>query len=68
MKAGVMSARKTITVIRTYRPEPEDCTRALELLLKKSSSKKATGPAPEPSGRDGTTIKGDSADVPIVQE
>ncbi len=31
-----MSAPKNISVARTYRPEPDDCTRALELLLKPS--------------------------------
>ena len=39
MKAGVMSARKQITVTRDYRHEPDDCARALELLLKESVRK-----------------------------
>jgi hypothetical protein len=34
VKAGVMSARKSITVTRTYRPEPEACARALSSLLR----------------------------------
>jgi hypothetical protein len=41
---GAMSTRKTISVIRPYRPEPDDCTRALALLLKKSVRKEATRP------------------------
>jgi hypothetical protein len=28
-------AKRSISVIRTYTPEPDDCTRALELLLKR---------------------------------
>ena len=28
----------------------------------------AAEPAPEPDGRDGTTVQGDSADAPIIQE
>jgi hypothetical protein len=30
-----MSARKSITVTRTYKPAPDDCARALALLLKR---------------------------------
>jgi hypothetical protein len=44
VKAGVMSARKTISVIRTYRPECSHQARALALLLKKSVRKEATRP------------------------
>ena len=39
-----MSVRKNIDVRRTYRPEPDDCTRALTLLLKKSANKEAARP------------------------
>jgi hypothetical protein len=35
-----MSARKNITVSRTYRPESHECARALELLLKTTTSRK----------------------------
>jgi hypothetical protein len=31
-----VSGRKSIAVIRTYRPELNDCTRALKMLLKPS--------------------------------
>jgi hypothetical protein len=33
VKVGVMSARKSISVSRTYRHEPEHCSKALALLL-----------------------------------
>jgi hypothetical protein len=39
-----MSARKSIAVTRNYRPAPDKCTYAFELLLKKSVSKKGTRP------------------------
>jgi hypothetical protein len=44
MEANAMSVRKNIDVRRTYRPEPDDCTRALTLLLKKSANKEAARP------------------------
>jgi hypothetical protein len=39
-----MSGRKNISVIRTYKHEPENCARALALLLSKSVSKKGGSP------------------------
>ena len=42
-----MSAPKSISVIRSYRHEPEACARALELLLEKPVNK-AAELAPEP--------------------
>ena len=51
-------------VFREYRNAPDDCVRALEMLLKKSVSK-AARPAPEPDGRDGTRVKGDSASATL---
>jgi hypothetical protein len=44
MEANAMSVRKNIDVRRTYRPEPDDCTRALTLLVKKSANKEAARP------------------------
>jgi hypothetical protein len=44
MEASAMSVRKNISVRRTYRPEPDDCARALTLLLKKSANKEAARP------------------------
>lgn len=44
VKAGVMSAGKNITVTRTYRPGPDDCARAIALLLSKPVSKKGGPP------------------------
>jgi hypothetical protein len=59
VKAGVMSAPKNITVSRDYNPAPDDCVRALATLLKSSVNTKA----PEPNDRDGTKVKGDSANA-----
>ncbi len=57
-----MSGSKKITVSREYRNSPDECTRAIELLLKESVNK-AARPAPEPDGCDGTKSKEDSANV-----
>jgi hypothetical protein len=54
--------RQTITVFRDYKTAPDQCARALELLLKKSVSK-AAEPTPEPDRCDGTKVKEDSASV-----
>jgi hypothetical protein len=52
VKASAMSARKpSITVSRHYEAAPNDCARALALLLEKSTNK-AAEPAPEPDGCD----------------
>jgi hypothetical protein len=51
--------RQTITVFRDYKAAPDQCARALELLLRKPVSK-----APEPDGCDGTNmVKEDSVHV-----
>jgi hypothetical protein len=43
VKAGAMSARKqSITVFRKYKPAPDDCTRALSLLLQAPLDLQAT--------------------------
>ena len=53
-------------VSREYRNAPDDCVRALEVLLKKPVNK-ADKPAPEPVGRDGTTrIQGDDSASAIL--
>jgi hypothetical protein len=39
--------RQIVTVFRDYKAAPDECARALELLLRKAVSK-----APEPDGRD----------------
>lgn len=64
-KAGAMSARKSITVSRTYEHEPDKCARALALLLKRPVNHEGSpSPAtPENVGR----IKGDSADARIIR-
>jgi hypothetical protein len=56
----VSSSRRGAVVTRDYKNSPDDCARALELLLKKPVSK-AVEPAPEPDGRDGTKVQEDSA-------
>ncbi len=49
MKASAMSAPKqSIIVSRDYRNNPDSCTRALELLLKKLPVSKEGGPATAP--------------------
>jgi hypothetical protein len=48
----VSAPRRSIVVTRDYRPAPDNCTHALELLLKKLVSNKAAGPAPESISRD----------------
>jgi hypothetical protein len=45
VRASVMSARKNISVSRTYRHEPDECLRALILLLEKLVCKKGGPPA-----------------------
>jgi hypothetical protein len=56
-----------------YRPRP-DATQGTELSALAAvyklvlENKKAAERAPTPNGRDGTTVQGDSADAPIVQE
>jgi hypothetical protein len=57
-----VSGSKQIIVSREYKNSPEECARAIELLLKESASK-AVRPAPEPDGCDGTKSKEDSANV-----
>lgn len=41
-------------VTRTYRPAPNDCARALEVLLSRSVVKMAAEFAPEPDGPNDT--------------
>jgi hypothetical protein len=44
--------RQSAAVTRDYRPDPGNCARALELLLKKSARKKAAESTPKPDDRD----------------
>jgi hypothetical protein len=48
----VSAPRQSATVTRTYKRAPDDCARALAILLKAPVQKKADKPAPEPIGRD----------------
>jgi hypothetical protein len=56
-----VSTRKQIVVSRTYEPAPEDCSKALVLLLQAPVHNEAARPAPEPDRYDGTKVQGDSA-------
>jgi hypothetical protein len=47
-----VGTKRSISVIRDYRESPDDCVRALALLLSQSVMKVADKPAPEPAGRD----------------
>jgi hypothetical protein len=58
--------RQNAIISRHYRNAPSYCAQALELLLKKPVSNMAAEPAPEPDGRDGTKLQGDSADAQII--
>jgi hypothetical protein len=42
-----MSACKSINVTRSYEPAPDDCARALQVLLEKSWTKMAARPEPD---------------------
>jgi hypothetical protein len=58
-----MSAPKNITVSRDYQAAQDDCVRALELLLRKSTSK-AARPAPEPDDRDDVKESSEHVAIP----
>jgi hypothetical protein len=60
-KAGVMSARRNISVTRTYTVAPEACVRALTLLLKKSVSKEGAKPAQLRTGEAKSSMLGKEA-------
>ena len=61
-------SRQKVVVSRDYQPASDDCARALLLLLERTVIKKTVEPAPEPDGRDGTTVKEYSADAPIIRQ
>jgi hypothetical protein len=61
----VSGSKQTVTVSRSYRADPDYCIRALAMLVEKPV-KEAAEPAPEPDGRDGTKLQGDSADAQII--
>ena len=53
-----MSARKSISVSRTYRHEPDNCLHALITLLRKPVRKMNVEPSPEPDVRnDGIEVE-----------
>jgi hypothetical protein len=62
-RTDIKSESPAAVVARQYRPDPNSCDNALRLLLEDSVRNKAAGPAPEPNGRDGTKVQGDSADA-----
>ena len=51
VEASAMSARKNISVSRTYRHEADDCLRALILLLEKPVCKKGGSPTAPDNAR-----------------
>jgi hypothetical protein len=59
-------ARRSINVIRTYKPKRDDCLRALAALLKKPVSNEGS-PSPATLSNDGR-VKGDSADARIISD
>lgn len=61
-----MSARKSIVVTRSYKPEADACLRALTTLLKKPVNHEGS-PTLATLGND-ERIKGDSADARIIPE
>ena len=63
-KAGVMSARKNISVTRTYTVAPDACVCALILLLKNSVSKKAAKPAQLRTGEAKSSMRRKEAEMP----
>jgi hypothetical protein len=59
--------KRSVIVTRDYRPAPDNCAHALELLLKKSVRKNpAAGPSER--GKHDGTIKEDSADGSIIRD
>ena len=63
-KAGVMSARRNISVARTYTLAPDACVRAVTLLLKNRVSKKAAKPARLRSGEAKISMRRKGVDMP----
>ena len=53
----------------TYEQELEILAEVYRLALESYRNRKvkAAEPTPEPDGRDGTKVQGDSADAPIIQ-
>ena len=58
-------SKRNVIVSREYKPAPDDCVRALELLLKKPVIEEVGRPAPEPTDRDAERDQGDGA-TPIL--
>jgi len=63
-----VSARGTPVVERRYHASPDACTRAVEVLLNRSATKKAAEPAPEPDGRDDAAVVGHREEVTHVKQ
>jgi hypothetical protein len=59
-----MSARRNISVTRTYTVAPDACVRALTLLLKNSVSKKAAKPAQFRTGEVKSSMRRKEAEMP----
>ena len=63
-KAGVMSARRNMSVTRTYTVAPDACVRALTPLLKNSVSKEAAKPAQFKTGEAKSSMRRKEAEMP----
>ena len=63
-KAGVMSARRNISVTRTYTVAPDACVRALTLLLNNRVSNEAAKPAQFRTGEAKSSIQRKEAEMP----
>ena len=61
----MMNDRKSVSVSREYRREPDACVRALTILLRKTINIEDS-PRPATLGNDGR-VKGDSADARITR-
>lgn len=55
------STKQGAIVSRVYRPAPDECARALELLLKKPVIEEVGRPAPEPTDHDAERNLSDGA-------
>ena len=63
-KAGVMSARRNISVTRTHTVAPDGCVCALTLLLKNSVSKEAAKPGQFRTGEAKSSMRRKEGEMP----
>jgi hypothetical protein len=63
----VSASKRTVTVSRAYRPDPDYCIRALAMLLEKPV-KEAVEPAPEPDSCNDAAIVRNTEGVSHVEQ